>query len=77
MARIGGNPDLGEYRFKSPAGRESNNKHLQLMVSESMLLKLKSIPKWQDLVREAIATALDNFSDQDVPPSPGVGGGRE
>lgn len=60
MARIGGNPELGEYKFKSPAGRESNNKHLQLMVSESMLAKIKSIPGWQNFVRCAIASALES-----------------
>lgn len=60
MARIGGNPDLGEYRFSAPVGRESNNKHLQIMIPESMLLKLKSIPGWQDFVRGVIASALES-----------------
>lgn len=63
MVRVGGNPGLGEYRFKRPEGRESNNKHLQLMVSESMLAKIKTIANWQDFVREAISRALESLEE--------------
>lgn len=57
MARTGGNPELEKFKFKA-TGIEPNNQHLQLMISESMKLKLKSISKWQDFVRNAIARAL-------------------
>lgn len=55
--RPGGNPELEKFKFKA-FGDESNNQHLQLMIPESMKLKLKSMPKWQDFVRRAIADAL-------------------
>lgn len=57
MARTGGNPELQKFKFK-PAGSEPNNQHLQLMIPESMNLKLKSVEGWQDFVRGAIARAL-------------------
>lgn len=58
MARTGGNPELEKFKFKAAAGSEPNNQHLQLMIPESMKLKLISKSKWQDFVRNVIARAL-------------------
>ena len=61
MARTGGNPELKKHCYIS-AGDEPLDKHLQLMITNTMMIKVKSVNgKWQDFVRSAIQEKLDNM----------------
>jgi hypothetical protein len=56
--RPGGNPDIKNYGFKTERPEPLREK-LQLRVSASMKEQLKSRENWQELVRDAIAKALE------------------
>ena len=56
--RPGGNPDLKNYGFKTDRP-ESLTAKLSMRVAPSMLAELKKKDNWQELVREAIAKALE------------------
>ena len=53
-----GNPNIKEYGFKTDR-KESLTAKLSMRVTPSMLNKLKEQENWQELVREAIAKALE------------------
>ena len=57
--RHGGNPDFGtKYAFKTER-EEPLTESVSLRVSASMKSQLKKQKNWQEIVREAIAKALD------------------
>jgi hypothetical protein len=56
--RPGGNPDLKNYGFTTDRPEPLREK-LQLRVSASMKEQLESRDNWQELVRDAIAKALE------------------
>ena len=56
--RPGGNPELKNYGFKTDRS-ESLTAKLSMRVAPSMLAELKKKDNWQELVREAIAKALE------------------
>ena len=62
MPRPGGNPGLDKFKFLA-AGVESNNSHLQIMISSSMRARIKAIPGWQNWLRGVISAALDDLGD--------------
>lgn len=55
--RPGGNPDLVEYQFSTDR-EEPYTAKMTLRLPPSQYEKLKQLPKWQDKVREAIASLL-------------------
>lgn len=56
--RPGGNPDLVEYQFSTDREEPCTAK-LTLRVPPSQYERLKQLPNWQDKVREAIASLLE------------------
>ncbi len=58
MPRPGGNPNIKEHGFTTDR-QEPLTSQLALKVSASMKRRLKEKENWQELVREAIAKALE------------------
>jgi hypothetical protein len=55
--RPGGNPDLEQYQFSTDRA-ESLTEKLTIRIPPSMMTALKQRENWQELVRNAIAQAL-------------------
>lgn len=58
MSNLKGNPKIKEYGFKTDRP-ESLTAKLSMRVAPSMLEELKKKDNWQELVRDAIAKALE------------------
>ena len=58
MPRPGGNPNIKEHGFKSDRP-EPLTANLSMRIAPSMLKELRSRENWKDLVRNAIAKALE------------------
>ena len=58
MSNPKGNPKIKEYGFKTDRS-ESLTAKLSMRVAPSMLAELKKKDNWQELVRDAIAKALE------------------
>ena len=58
MSNPKGNPNIKQYGFKTDR-EESLTAKLSMRVTPSMLDELKKKDNWQELVRQAIAKALD------------------
>ena len=58
MSNPKGNPNIKKYGFKTDRS-ESLTAKLSMRVAPSMLSELKKKDNWQELVRDAIAKALE------------------
>ena len=56
--RPGGNPNLANYSFKQK-GDEPLDVHVSLRITRTMKEKLNKVDNWRELVRRAIAQALE------------------
>ncbi len=65
MPRPGGNPELAKYQFEQRyTWDEPCTAKLSMRVPPSMLEELKSLPNWQELVRQAIAAKLSAIASE-------------
>jgi hypothetical protein len=62
--RPGGNPEIKKYGFKTTRD-EPLSQQINIRIAKSMEVKLKELPRWQDLVREAIEEKLNQVDRLD------------
>ena len=60
--RPGGNPEIKEYGFKTTRD-EPLSERIAVRVPKSMEAKLKELPNWHEIVREAIREKLNSIEE--------------